>query len=474
MLIGNRCKFIDYWSRATDGEICFVDDFDKKVYWPKLKEITKRWGIEYNPKRQVPTRAEDDMLDRLWQAGIDMVLEVGVLCVDTRRIMRFTRKEIEDTVANCNDTWTVGTGKDRVSAKHRGFEDYDHINNPVSVLGRILGPVSQDIYHQIAMSYAQVAEMDMCHFQGNLTEIYGQPITPGSPWEMLAEMWSVAQVKDVCRQVSRPGLADGGIRCIDLSAIQSCMDPGWGMGKGDFRCCLTLPFHKVEYKHLTRALQYHTYGVNFYSVMTSYPGGLSGGPAHSAVTGVAEWIIQKLCFDVALNGSWSADAMYFSNTSKYALWCSNYQNAAVTKNTHCEPLTGGGYQMTHGIGHENFFWESAASAMSATVLGNGISGGTGAQSGKIDHQCGFGLQFSVDVAKAVAKARMTREQVNDLVLQCQAKYQPNIDKKIAHNLGGDFRECYDLKTVRPQKWYVELGNKVRKELNSMGLPVDHD
>ena len=34
--------------------------------------------------------------------------------------------------------------------------------------------------------------------------------------------------------------------------------------------------------------------------------------------------------------------------------------------------------MTHGIGHENFFWESAASAISAVVLGNGVSGGTGA------------------------------------------------------------------------------------------------
>ena len=94
MLIGNRSKFIDYWSRANTGPICFEDDFDKKIYWPKLKEITKRWEIVYDPKHQVPT--DDDMLDRLWQAAIDMVVEVGVLCVDTRRIMHFTRKEIED------------------------------------------------------------------------------------------------------------------------------------------------------------------------------------------------------------------------------------------------------------------------------------------------------------------------------------------------------------------------------------------
>ena len=39
---------------------------------------------------------------------------------------------------------------------------------------------------------------------------------------------------------------------------------------------------------------------------------------------------------------WSVDAMYFSNTSKTALWCNNWQNTAVSKNTHCEPLVGGG------------------------------------------------------------------------------------------------------------------------------------
>ena len=129
--------------------------------------------------------------------------------------------------------------------------------------------------------------------------------------------------------------------------------------------------------------------------------------------------------------------------------------------------------MTHGIGHENYFWESAASAMSAIVLGNGISGGTGAQSGLMDHQCGLGLQFSAEVAEAVARARMTREQVNDLVKQCMKKYQPNIDTRTAHTFGCDFKGCYDLKTVRPQKWYMELYEKVKKELAQMGLPMEY-
>lgn len=470
MMIGARGKFIDYWSRAVTGPICFESDFDKKVYWPKLKKITEKYGIQYDPTHVIP--CDDDMLDRLWQAAIELVVEVGVLCTDTRRIMEFSRKEILQMVDNLPDRFTVGSGKDTHTAIHRGFEDYDHVKNPVSVLGRILGPVSEDIYSQIAMSYAQVPQIDMCHFQGNLTEIYGMPVTPDSPWEMFAELWSIARVKDVCRQVCRPGLADGGIRTISMPAQTAAANPGWGIGAGDYRCCLLLPHHKVEYNHLTRALHWHTYGINFYSVMCSYVGGLSGSPAHSAVTGTAEFIIHNLLFDVAINGSWSTDAMYFSNTSKYALWCSNHQNAAVTKNTHCAPLTGGGWQMTSGIGSEEFFWESAASAISAVVLGNGISGGTGAQSGKLDHQSGLGLQFSAEVGKAVANARFTRAQANALVLEIMKKYQPYIDDHTAHTRGGDFRECYDLKTVQPKKSYWAIYEKVKKELTQMGLPME--
>ena len=38
MRIGARGKFIDFWSRAVTGPICFESDFDKRVYWPKLKK----------------------------------------------------------------------------------------------------------------------------------------------------------------------------------------------------------------------------------------------------------------------------------------------------------------------------------------------------------------------------------------------------------------------------------------------------
>lgn len=435
MLISGRGKMTEFWSRAETGPICFEQEFDRQVYWENLKEITKKYDITYDPSQMIP--CDDDFIDRLWQAAVEMVVKVGVLCTDTNRIIQFTEKEIQEVLDNIPDRYTMGSGKDAVECVHRGFEDYDHRKNPVFLTGRILGPISEDLYEKVCWSYISQPLVDYIAFQGNLTTVHNVEVTPNSPWEVLAEMKSIAIVKDVCRRAMRPGMADGGIRALSLPAQLVAANPGWGIKPGsDNRCCLITPHHKISYDHLIRCLIWHTYGINIQGGMCSYIGGQSGSPTHSAVTGTAEFIINKLLFDLTIDGSWAVDAMYFSNTSKYSMWCSNYQNAAAVRNTHTAPLIGGGWQMTAGIGSEEFFWESAASAISAIVLGCGVSGGSGCQSGGLDHASGLGLRFSGEVALAVAKARLSREHANDLVVQIMKKYQPYIDNRSAHTLGG--------------------------------------
>ena len=60
MLVGARGRIFDFWQRAESSPITFVDNFDKKIFWPKLKEITKRYEIKYDPMKQVPAIREDD------------------------------------------------------------------------------------------------------------------------------------------------------------------------------------------------------------------------------------------------------------------------------------------------------------------------------------------------------------------------------------------------------------------------------
>ena len=52
-----------------------------------------------------------------------------------------------------------------------------------------------------------------------------------------------------------------------------------------------------------------------------------------------------------------------------------------------------------------------------------------------------------------------------------AKYDDRIvDKKVP--IGKKFQECYDLKTLKPTKELLDLHNKIRKELEGLGLEFD--
>ncbi|MBQ2047379.1 MAG: monomethylamine:corrinoid methyltransferase, partial [Schwartzia sp.] len=192
---GSKGKFIEYWGRGETGPITFQKEFDTKVYWPRLKELTKKYGIEYAPGKVVPT--DDDELDAIWNAGKELLLDVGILNVSTERRITFSEEEVDAALENLPTQVTLGEGQDAITIPHRGFEDYDNGPTPVGTMGRILGPISDDLYDKIALSYAQEPLVDYVHFQGVKTEINGIPVTPGSPFEMMADQQHVAIVNDV-------------------------------------------------------------------------------------------------------------------------------------------------------------------------------------------------------------------------------------------------------------------------------------
>ena len=466
---GSKGKFIEYWGRGETGPITFQKEFDTKVYWPRLKELTKKYGIEYAEGKVVPT--DDDELDAIWQAGKELLLDVGILNVSTERRILFTEEEIDAALENLPRSVTLGEGQDAITIPHRGFEDYDNGPTPVGTMGRILGPISDDLYEKIALSYAQEPLVDYVHFQGVKTEINGIPIKPGSPFEMMAEQQHVAVVNDIKRRVGRPGLPDGGSTPVNLQAEMAAANPLWGVKKGDVRHVYIMPQLKTDYDQMSRAYFWHSYGANIWGILQAYIGGAAGGPATSAVNGVADLLAYVMLYEPTLLGTWPTDALYFSNSSKYALYVANYGGAAFSKHTHFPALVGAAWQMTAGINSEEDFWETAAGAIGSATLGFLVAGGTGHQSAGLDQAGGLGARFAAEVGKAVGKARLTRVQANELVNRILPKYQPLIDNRTLHTVGGDFRTAYDLKTVQPKPEYLAIYNKVKAELREMGLPI---
>jgi hypothetical protein len=60
--------------RSYTGPHCEEDDFLPKIFTPKLQEVIKKYEITYNPDNPVPV--DDDLSDRVWQAGWELFRDV--------------------------------------------------------------------------------------------------------------------------------------------------------------------------------------------------------------------------------------------------------------------------------------------------------------------------------------------------------------------------------------------------------------
>jgi len=462
-------RFLDYWARAETGPIVPEKDFDLKRYWPRVNELARKYKVEHDPRHIVPT--DDEQLENVWKAAYELVLDVGFLCLDTARVILFTPDEIDEMIDHVHPVLRLGTGEEERTYTCKGFEDYDNQRNPHAVMGRVLGQISPEIYSSVIMSYLKEPSIDHVHFQGIISKINGMPTTPGSPWEMLAELHRVALVRDACRRVGRPGFSDGGTVPVKLQAQMAADNPQWGTPSGDCRGAYISPSMKTNYDWMCRALHMYQYGAHTWGAGTAYVGGTSGGPATSAINVCAELIGSALLYENSLLGTWALDAVYFSNSSKQSLFASWWGGAAFRKHVPYACLVGAPIQMTYKLGRE-YFLEQAAGAVGCTPLGFGVSGGAGAQSAGTDVSSGMGCRMSAEVGKAVGQARLTRKEANEIVLAITDKYQPHIDDRTAHTIGLTYQEAHDVETSRPKPEFLATYNQVKAELKEeFGLPM---
>ena len=471
-------KFLDFWRRVETGPMMFEKEYMTRHYYPLLKQTCEKYGFKYEegtnglPSEVVP--CNNETIDNIWEAAKEFVVKCGVLCQNTERVIYFTEDEVNDAMYHVPKKVTVGSHTDEYTWKHRGLEDYGVRNsgkNPNVAMGRILGPITDDVYEKVGMSFVKEPMVDMMHFQGVIAHLDGVDIKPFSPFEMMSEMKRVSKVKDVCRRGGRPYLHDGASMPISLQA-EMMGTYGPGINPGDAHHVYLQPHLKTNYDEMCRALMWHQFGSQTWGIGMAYIGSIPGAAATSAVNCLAELIAYETLYQPTMLGVWPTDALYFSNSSKYSLFVANWAVAAMHKHTKIPSILGAAWQMTSRIGYE-YFWETAAGAIGSVSLGAGTSGGTGEQSGGTNCAAGIGARFAAEVGRAVGEADLKREEANEMVIKCLGKYQKFINDRTAHKMGWLFQECYDLDTIEPldklNKVYKKVKGEMRKEL---GLRID--
>ena len=189
----------DFYDRAKVGEKCTQDDWDLMRIPMKAMELKQKYGLDFKGEF-VPT--DKDMMEKLFQAGFEMLLESGIYCTDTHRVVKYTEDEIWDAIKNVQTEFTLGTGRDAVNVKKRNVGDK---RKPIVQGGPTGSPISEEVFMPVHMSYALEKEVDTI-VDGVMTSVRGKPPIPKSPYEVLAAKTETRLIKQACAMAGRPGM----------------------------------------------------------------------------------------------------------------------------------------------------------------------------------------------------------------------------------------------------------------------------
>ena len=83
------------------GPLMKVEKFDLEVF-RKATDLKNKFGVQFNP--EVPVPESDELADRVFQAGIELFVDVGIYNAGSERVIRFSRDEIEEALG---DLWKL-------------------------------------------------------------------------------------------------------------------------------------------------------------------------------------------------------------------------------------------------------------------------------------------------------------------------------------------------------------------------------
>ncbi len=188
------------YNRFMDGTRISERDWDYNIIPHNAALMKKRYEINFGNKI-IPE--DQDMVDRLFLAGIDMLITTGIYNINTETRMKITEDEIYEGLKMAPKKLNLGEGKDMIECQQRRGNS---INKPVIEGGPTGAPISEDIYATVIEAYAQEPVVDTI-VSGVLESVKGHPSVKNTPWEIRATMGELNYVHNALYEAGRPGMA---------------------------------------------------------------------------------------------------------------------------------------------------------------------------------------------------------------------------------------------------------------------------
>ena len=195
-----RPTVFEAYERSVHGPKVDEKDWDYHIIPETARRLKEKHGIEMDKRVMIPT--DPDLMKRLYQAGLEMLVECGIYCIDTGRVIKWTTDEVLMGVAFAPKAAVIGEGLHGRPLIPR------HANEPRPPIvqgGPTGAPCSEEHFFGIHESYAKEGIVD-CIVDGVLETINGYNPAPDSPWEVLAGKQEILFVRQAQEKASRSGM----------------------------------------------------------------------------------------------------------------------------------------------------------------------------------------------------------------------------------------------------------------------------
>jgi len=450
-------KVIEFYDRALTGTKLEEREFDLKVLPGKLRELIKKHEVRYKPEELVPQ--DLDMAKRAFDAGVELLMGVGVYCRNTNSVIRLEEEEVKNALADTPFNRTIGEGTEAVQCYCRGIGD----KRRPRVIGGLAGaPVSEERFIDIMISCAK-EPIDELH-TGAIQSLFGRAIKANTPIELMLCHYEALWAREAIKKAGKPGLGLMGVMSGVTSEAQDAANFA-----GGFRPCDThlVGFSnelKVCWEDLKKIIHNQRLGNIIKAGSTPMLGGYCGGPEGTVITALAE-VIQGYVMARPISFSLSATSLRFGWSNRQTIWVNSM--IALALSTAKAAIIPEFYVLaTAGPCTEMLCEELAAQTIALTASGaSALIGAPGHEGARMDYVTGMESRILCEVSRAAAGINLS--DVNEVVRDLVGKYEEALMNRKAP-VGKTFTECYEP-GLTPSKEYVNLWRNKKKELEKMGL-----
>lgn len=452
-------NFKEIVKRAENGRLMDANDFLMKRIAARVLELQKRYDINWDNKTLV--NLDDDLADRVWIAGRELLMSSGLYSMNSNRLIEFTEREIDEAIRFAPEKISMGQGKDATTVYHRSVEDP---RDPFIFGGPFNADTHEAMFVRLNEAFAQERIIDSLLFPGYLKELDGQIIRPESGLATRAAVLYGQFSREAVRRAGRPGMPITG-HAVMASGEIACTNEEWGLRSTDPRAMVLISELQVDDVTLTRLAYYQAVGCPIYMAFTPLIGGYGGGPARTAIVAVASFIAS-----IVLGGEivhmGPQHIRYKQCTNEHSLFLNGLAHQAVARNSNIIATTG---NTTAGRpGSAQYPREASAVALTAVISGSNITGPRPAEPLGFNNVSPLMTRLVAEVGHAAAG--LSREDVTPIVEKLYGTYKDTMTFDNAPT-GQPFEELYDLETLTPTQEHQALYDKLKEEFIDMGIPL---